>query len=128
MALNKKDNSTDNVYQYVGNKLRSYRVSKRLTQTDVAKYLDISPQQYQKYEDAQSKCSLTTLFKFVELLEIDINDVLPLNVEEEQNANETQPHNSQDQAYLVSQLVASFMKLPSDEARLRFVKFLESIV
>ncbi|MEM6742093.1 MAG: helix-turn-helix transcriptional regulator, partial [Pseudomonadota bacterium] len=49
----------DETYEHVGRKLREFRVARKMTQAQVAKIIEVSPQQYQKYEDAQSKCSLT---------------------------------------------------------------------
>lgn len=140
--LKKNENSVDAIYRFVGNRLRAHRTRNGLTQSDVARHIGVSPQQYQKYEEAHSKCSLTSLFKLVELFEVDINDIIPVNVDQygEPEAPAVSkdislaPQNvmsdfSQDsEADLLARLVSAFMRLKTVEARQNLVRFLESSI
>ena len=67
----------DPVYRFVGNRLRSLRRSKGLRQAEVAKVIGISGQQYQKYEDARSRCSLENLLRLADFLEVPFQSLLP---------------------------------------------------
>ncbi|MEL7184087.1 MAG: helix-turn-helix transcriptional regulator, partial [Pseudomonadota bacterium] len=50
--------SPPDVYVHVGQRLRALRQERGLTQAQAARIIEVSPQQYQKYEDARSRCSL----------------------------------------------------------------------
>lgn len=65
------------IYRFVGNRLRALRRSKGLRQAEVAKVIGISGQQYQKYEDARSRCSLENLLKLADFLEVPFQSLLP---------------------------------------------------
>ena len=53
----------------IGNILISLRKAKKLTQEDVAKYLNISRQAYCRYENDQREPSLDTLCKLADFYE-----------------------------------------------------------
>ncbi|MEL6380539.1 MAG: helix-turn-helix transcriptional regulator, partial [Pseudomonadota bacterium] len=48
--------AVENIDLALGQTLRLLRVQGGRTQSEVAEYLDISPQQYQKYEKGSSRC------------------------------------------------------------------------
>ena len=58
------------VDEHVGKKLKNLRVLRGLTQTDVAKGLDISFQQVQKYELGRNRISASKLFEISRILDV----------------------------------------------------------
>ena len=61
----------------LGQTLKSLRQRADMTQADIAEFLEISPQQYQKYEKGASKCSLTTLYRLAQFYNVRPEDLLP---------------------------------------------------
>ena len=57
----------------IGKKIKYLRRIKDLSQTDLAKHLDITFQQLQKYESGKNKVSIASLIKITEILQININ-------------------------------------------------------
>lgn len=53
----------------IGNNLKRLRKTKKLTQEDVAKVLNISRQAYCRYENNQRELSLSTLCQLADLFE-----------------------------------------------------------
>ena len=66
-----------NLDEILGRTLKTLRQRANLTQADVAEFLDISPQQYQKYEKGASKCSLTTIYRLAKHYGVRPEDLLP---------------------------------------------------
>lgn len=114
------------VYQHVGRRLRELRISHGATQAEVAKVIDVSPQQYQKYEDAQSRCSLPYLITLSKHFEVHITDILP--VEESEPAESRKLNPIQAEADMLAQLVSAFVKLSDINSKLRLVQLVEAIV
>ena len=108
----------DPVYGHVGRQLRAYRVGRGLTQAQVAKIIGISAQQYQKYEDSQSKCSLTNLNILAEHYGVPLTSFLPEETIKEPTINE---------ADLLARLVASFSQLDTNMEKLRIVQLIEAM-
>ncbi len=67
------------VYRYIGARLRQVRVERGLTQAQVATVIGVSPQQYQKYEDSSSKCSLVHIYALAEHYAVSVDEILPLS-------------------------------------------------
>lgn len=65
------------INQYAANKLKELRMSKRLTQEELAEDLGITQQQIARYENNQRKFKQDFLFKLAEYFEISINDFFP---------------------------------------------------
>lgn len=57
----------------IGEKIRILRTVKKLSQRDLAKQLNISYQQFQKYESGANRMSVATLIKILIIFKIDIN-------------------------------------------------------
>ncbi|MFY0682594.1 MAG: helix-turn-helix transcriptional regulator [Thalassovita sp.] len=55
---------------HVGKKLRNLRVLRGLTQTDVAKSINISFQQIQKYELGRNRISASKLYEIAKILDV----------------------------------------------------------
>jgi|GEM_PF-4064823 len=78
----KDTKSIDPVYGYIGSRLRDLRVERSLTQSQVAKIIEVSPAQYYKYEEGLSKCSITNLYSLARHFSVDISSILPVAAED----------------------------------------------
>ena len=56
----------------VGEKLRSFRLQRRLSQTQMAETVGLTFQQIQKYEKGVNRVSASKLFEFAEILEVPV--------------------------------------------------------
>lgn len=115
----------ENVYEHVGRSLRELRRERGLTQADAAKVIDVSPQQYQKYEDAQSKCSLNNLMLLADFFEVPLGAVLPVESAQQTPAEEN--IEAATEADLLARLVGAFVKLNDIAEKLRLVQLVEAI-
>jgi transcriptional regulator with XRE-family HTH domain len=128
--------NTGSVYAFVGHKLRELRKARGLTQADVARILAVSPQQYQKYEDGQTKCSLATLVALGDYYGVALNALLP----QSDHAMDAQPPavvkaqqppaqrpDIPTEADLLARLVGAFVKLQDTEQKTRLVQLVEAI-
>lgn len=141
--------SIDPVYEYIGSRLRSFRLERGLKQKTVADQINVSVAQYCKYEDGSTKCSITALYKLADFFNIDISSLIPIALDEEeamkrenvemsnitnfpQINNKADPVNENpltelSEADLLAKLISSFMDLPSRESREKLVAFLSTI-
>ncbi len=108
----------DHIYDYVGSQMRAFRVGRGLTQARVAKVIGISPQQYQKYEDAQSRCSLTSLETLAGYYGVALTDFLPKDRTAPAVINE---------ADLLARLVSAYSLLGTANEKLRLVQLVEAM-
>jgi transcriptional regulator with XRE-family HTH domain len=115
-AIEMQDHNAD-VYQHVGQQLRAHRIGRGMTQSDTARLIGVSPQQYQKYEDAQTKCSLNNLITLAQFYDIAFSDLLP-------DQADTSQHSEAD---LLARLVAAFSSLRDTREKLRLVQLVEAI-
>lgn len=117
---------TAQVYEHLGRNLRRLRTENGLTQADVARIINVSPQQYQKYEDAQSKCSLTYVIDLANHYGVHVNSILPVDAP----SQDTPPIEAQlpKEADLLARLVSSFVQISDGEERLRLVQLVEAMV
>lgn len=116
----------DMVYVHLGRRLRELRKSRGMTQVEVSRVIEISPQQYQKYEDAQSKCSLTNLMKLADFFDEPLGSILPTGMGAD-SGNDT-VSTLTTEADLLARLVGAFVKLSSVDEKLRLVQLVEAIV
>ena len=121
-----EDPSEPDVYAHVGRRLRELRVARGDTQAEIAKVISVSPQQYQKYEDAQSRCSLPYLMTLADHFGVHLTDILP--VENSQRSSESAVDPIHTEADLLARLVSSFVKLSDMNEKLRLVQLVEAIV
>lgn len=108
----------DQIYDYVGSQMRAHRIGRGLTQMQVANVIGISPQQYQKYEDARSKCSLTSLKILAAHYGVPLITFLP---------EETSTPIVINEADLLARLVTSYSLLSSADKKLRLVQLVEAV-
>ena len=122
-----QEDLAENVYVHLGRRLRQIRKSKGMTQSEVARVIDVSPQQYQKYEDAQSKCSLTSLMKLGAFYGEPVAALLPPETwpEGTRPGDETLMTTEAD---LLARLVGAFVQLDFVDEKLRVVQLVEAIV
>lgn len=114
----------DDVYAQVGQRLRTLRTQAGLTQAAVAAIINVSSQQYQKYEDAQSKCSLTYLMILADHYGVPIASLLPGGG----TGGEAPRADLPTEADLLARLVTGFVGLGDLSQKLRLVQLVESIV
>ena len=70
----------DNFNKHLGNKLKLRRLALGLTQTKVAKAINVTFQQIQKYEKASNKVSLFKLHKIAEYTQKPLGYFVPNQV------------------------------------------------
>jgi len=116
--------NADNVYEKVGERLKQLRRARGLTQADVAKVIKVSPQQYQKYEDAHSKCNLNYLVLLSEYHGVSLNAI----ISGETTPSELSADETQREEDLLARLVNSSVQLETLDEKLKLVQFVEAIV
>ena len=126
--------TTEEIYGHVGRKLRALRVERGLTQSQVAHIIGTSPQQYQKYEDAQSKCSLPYLLTLARYYVVDITDLLPSGPDlppDDKVSVLRRPVPEEDamanEADLLARLVSAFVRVDDPVGKLRLVQLVETM-
>jgi transcriptional regulator with XRE-family HTH domain len=109
---------TDEIYDYVGSQMRANRIGRGLTQAQIAKVIGISPQQYQKYEDARSKCSLNSIKILAGYYGVPLTTFLPEEASTSIVINE---------ADLLARLVTAYSLFSNVDKKLRFVQLAEAV-
>ena len=128
--------TADTIDEVLARKLKSLRLNAGKTQSEIARVLDISPQQYQKYEKGNSKCAIATVYRLAEYYQIPISDLLPAtNIPSEgfaesgpapyQTMNDTGPV---DEATAMSLILNVLMRIPEHNARMKLVAMLNELV
>lgn len=69
MTQNKQDYKALN--QILGSKMKQIRKSRKLSLKDISYYLEITPQQLQKYETNITQIPFSKLYLFIQALELD---------------------------------------------------------
>ena len=116
---------------HVGQRVRMYRISSGLSQTDLAKQLGLSFQQVQKYENGINRIGAGRLFDIARLLNVSIETLFP-------NANGLQSRSIEfDEEFkeileFVSgvdglRLCLSFLRIDSTETRKLIVALVQQI-
>ena len=117
------------IYQFVGQQLRKLRADRNLTQAQVAKVLGVSAQQYQKYEDAQSRATIAVVVVLANYYGISISDILdgtPLPDVSPQPHPVVAPASSDEEEVLLMRLFAAYSKLSSPQEKRQLVDVAES--
>ena len=60
----------------LGNKIKSYRENKKMTQNEVASILSVSPATMSKYESNTLEPSIESLKKLAEIFEISVDELI----------------------------------------------------
>jgi transcriptional regulator with XRE-family HTH domain len=123
------------IYAQVGRKLKQLRSEKGFTQAQIAQIIDVSAQQYQKYEDARNKCSLNNLAILADYYGTSLTELLEGERPAEPRPAPAPARRPADQsrqltkdADLVARLVSAYVRLPSGGEQRRIVELLEAIV
>ena len=127
----------DDVYVLVGQRLRALRLEHDMTQAQAAKLIEVSPQQYQKYEDAQTKCSLNAIVTLAGFYGVTVSSIVsPTDVLAASDAStetsapadgNTLSTLSAGEEDLLSRLVSAYLRLPDQMEKMRVVELLEAI-
>ncbi len=62
---------------FIGSKIKEYRLQNSMTQTELAKKLNISKQTVSKYEKGIIKANQDTLFQLADIFSVSVNDFFP---------------------------------------------------
>ncbi len=73
LSKNKKTESANSIDAHVGQKIRMKRTLLGLSQDTLAKKIDLTFQQIQKYESGKNQVSSARLYQLAEILDTDIN-------------------------------------------------------
>ncbi len=103
---------------HVGRKLKQIRTLRRLSQTDVARKLELSFQQIQKYEIGSNRIAASRLFELAQIL-----DVPPSYFFDGLHDNDNSAPHSDPGMEIVSALAA----IKDDEIKTRIVTFIEDV-
>lgn len=103
---------------HVGRKLKQIRTLRRLSQTDVARKLELSFQQIQKYEIGSNRVAASRLFELAQIL-----DVPPAYFFEGLHDNENDAPKSDPGMEIVSALAS----IKDDDVKTRIVTFIEDV-
>lgn len=122
-----RQGETQDVYGHVGRELRQLRVSNGLTQAQAARIIDVSPQQYQKYEEAHSKCSLNYLIALADHYDVEVSVFLPQSATQQAEEALSNPRKMATEADLLARLVSAFVQLSDPTEKLRLVQLVEAI-
>lgn len=87
-SLNKKGKANE-IDNYIGKKLLEFRSQYNLTQADIARKLDVSTQQYQKYENGDNRLSLSKFLHLSRSVAFPLKDFIDGYIEESQSAIES---------------------------------------
>ena len=68
-------------YRAIGNRIRAYRLERKLSQEVLSEMADLTPAHFSHIERGNTKPSLPTLIRIANALEITIDDLLCDNVE-----------------------------------------------
>lgn len=124
------------VYREAGAQLRSLRTSRGLTQAQVAEVIGVSPQQYQKYEDAQTKCSLAAIVALAAFYGVSVESIVS---PEEAGAGTVEALNNHEtvssdlstlgtlEQELIGRLVSAYLRIPDKLEKVRLVELVEAI-
>ena len=68
-----QENANMSIYRQIGEKIRRLRLTKGLSQKDLAKYVGVTYQQIQNYEKGKSKIPVDRLIRIAEALEVSLD-------------------------------------------------------
>lgn len=112
-----KTSSPSNIDKHIGIQLRKIRKKRNMTLSDVSLKIGISYQQVQKYEQAITKISASTLYKFAVLYEVNIERFLEGLPDYNNNKDSSRSKNKMLKSSEVNLLIVE--DNPGDEAIIR---------
>ncbi len=132
-SLNKKGKANE-IDNYIGKKLLEFRSQYNLTQADIARKLDVSTQQYQKYENGDNRLSLSKFLHLSRSVAFPLKDFIDGYIEESQSAIESALSDnaqaslnelSDDKGSVLkdtADLIKAYHSIEDEEKRKNFVK------
>ncbi|MCM3006705.1 helix-turn-helix domain-containing protein [Priestia koreensis] len=69
------------LYEIIGLKIRNYRDNKKMSQTDLGEKVGLTRSSVANIESGRQKVQIDTLYNLAQILEVDIQDLLPKLVE-----------------------------------------------
>ncbi len=128
---------SDIINKEIGRRLKAFRTSLDKTQADFADILDISPQQYQKYEKGTSRCSISSIYQLAEYFETAAITLLPPQFHAKKNSGfsennlsfATRPGNTylNDEAEAMAELLSVFARIPTRSMRKKLISLLNTM-
>lgn len=120
----------------LGKKLRVLRVQAGLTQSDIADFLEISPQQYQKYEKGASRCSISSVYRLADYFQVSVSALLPQMGQNSPGFSEApaafpDDHSAKeitDEAEALAQLLSIFVRIHSKPLRQKILRLLNDTI
>ena len=120
----------------LGKRLKSFRQQADKTQADVAAFLEISPQQYQKYEKGASKCNIANIYRLAVFYNRPITDLLPGSEmpapagfkEDNRDYPEKETGPLEDETAAMAELLAVFVRIPSKSVRRKILNLLKEMI
>lgn len=77
--VKEKKSKDDNLFEFIGKRIRQKRKELKVSQGTIADLLDISDTQIFKFETGESKIAIDYLFKLADFFHVDINYFFPEN-------------------------------------------------
>ena len=122
---------SNNIDEYVAQKIRAYRKQLDLSQADLAEKLGISFQQIQKYEKGANRISAGRLFELAELFEIPIGALYPPTEEPKEQALSKAKDVKAISDFMLSadgwRLFRAFLRLKDPRKRSKIIALVEEI-
>lgn len=120
------------IYAYIGSRLRFFREQAGLNQREVADMLFVSTAQYQEYEAGSNKCPVDSIMALCRRYEIALEAVVPIDTEmlepldwKEGGADPTEP--SGENPPDVARLLTAFQGVSDPKLRLRIIALIEAM-
>lgn len=115
----------------VAQKIRAYRLERRLSQSDLAEKLGVTFQQVQKYERGVNRVGAGRLFEIAQLLSVSIKDLYP-NPDTNVSELNSKPERMEDLVTLASSidtllLVKSFAAISDPRRRKRILALVQDV-
>ncbi len=129
-----KKGKANEIDDYIGKKLLEFRGKYNLTQADVASKLDVSTQQYQKYENGDNRLSLSKFLHLSRSIAFPLKDFVDGYIQESQKSIESGlSDNAQASLNAIeslnsetnkdtSDLIKAYHSIEDNEKRRNFVK------
>lgn len=103
---------------HVGRKIKQIRTLRRLSQTDVARKLDLSFQQIQKYEIGSNRVAASRLFELAQILEVPTSFFFEGLHDNQNEAPKSDPG---------MEIVSALASIKDDDIKSRIVTFIEDV-